>query len=228
MRAFLQAKQALEKAHPALMDNVELEISKGETLEAVKAAEARLKFALPPEHVSFLRELGRLTVRERADESSTVSAGGLNRASRQIIDIWEMSDKDRKTLKPATIALLEASTMLYSWLDHSYGYSAVLYEPALPGRPSACGQQPAYHRLYADMLNEPILFRKKDGKTCETYAEVMAPIFVQDILARWEEQDQEIALIDRSAPRTLQMFLQFAPHEDLFPLALQPLWHAFE
>jgi hypothetical protein len=228
VRAFLQAKEALEKAHPALMDNVELETSEREKPEAVKAAEARLKFPLPPEHVSFLREFGGLTVRDRSDEASTVSAGGLDRASRQIIDIWEMSAKARKALTPSTIALLEASTMLYSWNDHGYGYSAIIYEPTLPGRPSACGQQPAYHRISADSMNEPLLLTKRDGKTCQTYTEVMALMFVNHILAGWEEQDPEIALIDRSAPATLQLFLEHAPHEDLFPLALQPLWHKFE
>jgi hypothetical protein len=75
-RAFLRAKEALEKVHSALTDNVDVETATGETMDAVKAAEARLQFPLPPEHVSFLREIGRLTV----DESSTISVRELHRA----------------------------------------------------------------------------------------------------------------------------------------------------
>jgi hypothetical protein len=229
IRAFLQAKKAFEKAHPALSGNVEIETSTGATLEAVKAAEARLKFPLPPEHVSFLREIGRLTVGSRGDESFSVSAESLQRASRQIIDIWELPAGVRKRLKPSTIALLEASTMLYTWNDHSYGYSALLYEPSLPGRPSACGQQAAFHRLNADMINDPVPWKNSDEKkTCPSYTQVIVPVLLSDLLNGWEEQGPELVLIDRSAPNTSHLLLRYAPHEDLFPFEVSPLWHKFE
>jgi hypothetical protein len=228
IRAFLDAKQAFEKAHPALKDNVELETSTGATSKAIEAAEARLKFPLPPEHVSFLREIGGLKVSSGSDESSLVPAAELQRASRQITDIWELPAEARKTMKPSTIALFEASTMLYSWSDHSYGPGALVYEPALPGRPSACGQQGAFYRVASDMMNEAVLSKDHDGKTCQSYDEVMVRLLLSDLLKGWEEQAPDLALIDRSAPNTVQLLLRHAPHEDLFPFELAPLWDRFE
>lgn len=229
--AFLEAREAFEKAHPALSGHVEVETSAGATAEAIKAAAARLKFPLPPEHVSLLRAAGDLKINFSSDEAFAVSADSLRPASQQIVDMWELSAKVRKTMKPSTIALLDASTMLYVWNDQSYGYSGVIYEPSRPGRPSACGAQGAFHRINADLINDPVLWKNNDAKkTCASYAQVMVGVLLSDLLHGWEEQAPEVVLIDRGAPSpsSSHLLLRYAPHEDLFPFEIAPLWHRFE
>jgi hypothetical protein len=79
------------------------------------------------------------------------------------------------------------------------------------------------------MINEPVLWKNSDEKkTCASYTQVMVPVFLSDLLNGWEDQGPELALIDRSAPNTAQLILRYAPHEDLFPFEVSPLWHRFE
>jgi hypothetical protein len=224
VRAFVGATDAVKKTYPELGLSLSFEAGKGETAETVKAAEARLGFALPPEHVSFFREAGTLAI----GDSFMMRAKRLDRAYQQIIDGWGTSAALLKqALTPSTAALLQASTILYTEVGD--GYAALLYEPALPGRPSACGEQPAFHWLHQDEIDKPRLLTRGDGRTCRSYREVMTWLFMTQGLSGIEDEDHRLAFVDRSAPATLRLELRYQHWEEgEFPFVLSPVWDAVE
>jgi hypothetical protein len=227
VRAFVSATKTLTQSYPAFKHALEVEPGTSETAEAVAAAQSRLGFALPPEHVSLLREIDGL----RINDSFMMRARYVNRAYQQMIDVWGSSAASlNEALDPSTLALLKASTILYTEVGDGYG--ALLYEPAVPGRPSACGQQPAFHWLHQDDINEPKVLRRAAGKTCRAYEDTMLWLFMTQALSRLEDEDQSLALIDRSTPSTLRLQLFFRPdpteEDGQFPFALLPVWSAVD
>jgi hypothetical protein len=223
VREFMRAKAALEKTYPKFAEATQIQPGTPDPADAIKAAETRLGFPLPPEHVDLLRDVGAFEV----DDSGIMDAGRLDRAYQQMLDDWGTPKSAMAELNAKTAALLRATTMLYT--EAGDGLAALLYEPALPGRPSACGQQPAFYWIHQEYGNEPTLLTRSDGKTCRSYAEAMIWLLAQQVLYSWDDQDEGILLVDRGAPGPLHFELVhgFGPR-GFADFTLQPRWNALE
>lgn len=225
VRDFVRAKSALEKTHPTLADDVSVEpAAAAESADAIKAAESRLGFPLPPEHVSLLRDVGAMEI----DDSSFMAASTLNRADRQMLTEWGTPAEAMKELSSEMMTVLRASTMLYTEVGDGLG--ALLYEPALPSRPSGCGRQPAYYWIHQEGTGpSPERLMRADGKTCASYTEAVIWLLAQQVFALWEdEEDPHLVLVDRSAPTALRFLLSHRYERNIFSFDLDPRWDAYE
>ena len=210
---FRAAKDEFEKKHKEMVEAsgaLVFELGKPAAPAAVKAAEKRLGFSLPPEYASLLLEAGQMSL----GDSSTTGPEEMRNAFDFMIESWGTSREDlAASVSPKTAAFLKATAPLFTEVGDGLG--ALLYQP----KAEACGGQPAYYWIHQDSIDEPELLKNPDGK-CRTFTDSMLWILSWLGLAEYEDSGLDIVLVDRGAPNwALGLF-----HDDGFEFNLRPLW----
>lgn len=218
---FKAAKAAFEKRHEDLADQAYFVFGLGTPakLEAVKAAEKRLGFSLPPEHASLLLKAGQMDV----GDSSTTQAEELKNAYDAMIQDWETPRESmQEDLSPKTAELFKNSALLFTEVGDGLG--ALLYRPAKDPKAGPCNGQPAYYWVHQDSIDEPSLLKNRDGK-CKTYSEAMIWVLAQLGLSGYDDDGLGFVLVDRSAPGPWRLKLH---HDVDFHFAFELPWEEFE
>jgi hypothetical protein len=192
VRAFIQAKTALEKRHPDLETAVVSVAESGPAKPAdVGAAERRLGFRLPREHVELLQDIGELEI----EDSSTSTAAEITNAWDAMVKQWgtPLRELERET-SPATRALFRASALLFTEVGDGLG--GLLFHPAA----AACGGRPGFYFVRQELgIDDPQLLKHEDG-TCHDYAAAMGWLFLSQSLQRYEDGSDDLVLFDGTAP----------------------------
>ncbi len=181
---------------------------------AIKAAEQRLKFALPPDHTRMLQDYGAWSY----GDSSCVSADEIDRADKQMRSIWGSPASEFASLSEKNKVLYQESVMLF--VEAGDGYGALIYHPN-----SAGGE---YFWTHQDQLDEPTRLDDSQGKPRD-YSSTMLWLIANQILVSYEDAFPECMFIDRSAttPVTYELRLGF-PGPKKMEAALDVEWSGFE
>ncbi len=220
LREFLRACEAFAQSDPLWAEEQAIYFEQGAPVsrDAVAAAEKRLGFALPPEHVSFLTEMGQLGI----DDSSTEKVGGLKNAYKAMIETWGTAKEDLdEELSAKTKKVFEESVLLYTEVGDGYG--GLLYRPS----GSTHCQGPAYYFVHQDDLNDFLLLKNHDGR-CRNYTESMIFLLATQALQRYEEYRGTHAFLDTSAPGVLQLELWGNAEGGKLAFTLEPVWSELE
>lgn len=190
-RKFVESKMRLER-DPVFDENKAwVSLSDPQPRDHVAAAERRLGFALPREHVELLTTAGTLQI----DDSSFDQASTLNSAWTQMLRVWETPENELKRLPPRIRELLRSSVILFTEVGDGYG--AMLYRPVS----ADCNGGPGYYFTHQDeMAQPPALIRNADGK-CADYTDAIVWLFSRFIVEPYEGGNGEIVVIDSGRPR---------------------------
>ena len=104
-------------------------------MDAIRAAELRLGFALDPQLRAVLETAGPA----RLQDSRMTLASEFATTEQQFVSIWGHPEQ----VSADTLAIYRSSTMV--WIEAGDGYCAVIYQPAGPER---CGGGPAYWKIH--------------------------------------------------------------------------------
>ena len=185
----------------------------------IKAAEQRLRFALPEEHKQLLQDYGAWSY----SESYCVAIADMDRADKQMLSIWGSPASEFASLSATNKTLYQASVMLY--IEAGDGYGALIYHPTTAG-----GE---YYWLHQDNLDQPEKLVDSQGKTRD-YSSTMRWLIANQILMFYEDTFFGI-FIDRSTTTALpyELRLDFpAPQQRRQPRALEARltvdWNKFE
>lgn len=215
VRAFIAAKTAFDGRHPDVESNV-VTLDADDTASAadIRAAEKRLGYSLPPEHVNLLQELGRLQI----DDSSTEEIATIGSTWRTMVEVWgtPLAALERSTTA-ATRQLFHASSLLYTEVGDGLG--GLLYHPNLP----RCGGRPAFLFVHQDGIDEPAVLEHGAGQ-CMDYTDAMLWLLRTQALLQYEDADSEYVFVDRSAPGPLRFRLERRSSDAPFDFNLTPTW----
>lgn len=215
IRAFLAAKTAFDRRHPDFEPNVvTLDADDKASAADIRAAEKRLGYSLPPEHVNLLQELGQLQI----EDSSTEEAATIGTTWRTMLEVWDtpLAALERSTT-PATRQLFNATSVLYTEVGDGLG--GLLYHPNLP----RCAGRPAFFFVHQDEIDEPALLAHGTGQ-CMDYTDAMLWLLRTQALLQYEDADSEYVFVDRSAPGPLRFRLERRSSDAPFDFNLTPIW----
>ncbi len=182
--------------------------------EKIKAAEQRLKFALPDEHRQLLQDYGAWSY----SESFCVAVEDLDRADKQMISIWGSPASEFATLSAKNKALYQASVMLY--VESGDGYGALIYHPNNAGGD--------YYWIHQDNLDEPTKLVDSQDKPRD-YSSTMRWLIANQILFYYDDTFSDSTFIDRSSTTAMpyQLRLDF-PERTKLEARLEVDWSKFE
>jgi hypothetical protein len=198
LRAFVAAKAALDARLPdSSSGTVEIDTAIRATDAQIRAAEQRLGYRLPREHVALL-EHGQLNI----DDSSTEEAADIKTTWDAMIRNWGTpADILAGETKPATKAVFRATTLLYTEVGDGLG--GLLFHPASP----ACQGGPGFYFVHQDDINDPLLLKHEDG-ACHSYADAMRWLLMTQALVGYQDSDDNLVIIDRASPVPARMRLE--------------------
>ena len=215
LERFVAAQQAFEAKHTALIDGdsrvLETPDEKSPHADIV-AAEQRLGFALPVEHVRLLEDFGAFLI----DDSAMLPAKSLKNAFDQMLHDWETPRAELDKLPAETQALLKTTVLLFTEVGDGYG--GWLYQP--PQTPS---DKPSFWWIHQDDITRPRRLRNQDG-SLKTYSQALLWLLTQQVIERYDDGPEECVFVDRSSPAKLKYRLIVDDKPDL----RAELWMAWE
>ncbi len=179
-----------------------LRFGKGVPDNMIKAAEQRLGFNLPAEHVNVLRKMNFFAYADSGCDRVEEITTAYN---------WGNLKEYEYNLDANTIAFFKSSVVLYT--DVGDGIGGLLYQPK---GTSECGKQGAYYWLFQGTLDE-LLLKNSDG-SCKNYTEAMIWLLANRLFSDSEYfyhafhnagEDTHILLVDHSTPNTLTLDLTY-------------------
>jgi len=187
-----KAQESFEARYEELGAAVRPRIEAGEraTVSQISAAEARLGFALPPEHAQMLMDVGAWSV----NSSSLTQAKDLQPAFQQLIELWETPTRDMNTLPQKTKAWLQQSVILLT--EAGDGYSAVLCQPSKEEGKTAAHR---YYWLMQSEINDPELLQDRDGTPFE-HPQVMSWLLANQLIRQYDNVGTHATFVDFRAP----------------------------
>ncbi|MFM9966449.1 MAG: hypothetical protein ACKV2Q_35175 [Planctomycetaceae bacterium] len=195
LKQFITAQQAFEAKHKALFDGESrvLEIPDEKSPHAdIVAAEKRLGFVLPNEHVRLLEDFGPFLV----DDSAMLPAKSLKNAFDQMLHDWETPRAKLDELPAKTQALLKTTVLLYTEVGDGYG--GWLYQP-----PQTASDRPSFWWIHQDDIIRPRRLTNQDG-SLKNYSQALLWLLTQQVLERYEDTPEECVFVDRSSPGKLK------------------------
>ncbi len=212
---FKKAVLAFEKHYPKskamYLPSTYFELGKGAPDSMIKAAEQRLGFNLPTEHIDLLRKVNYFDF----GDSGSEPVERINTAYNQMIDPllgWGTSEETLEEFPADLITFLKSSVILYTEVGDGLG--AVIYHPAH-------NDQGAYYWFHQD--GDMYLFKNRDG-SCKNYTEMMIYLFANHYFSHNDffyhgfhraGDNTNIVLVDRSTPKALTLNLNFPSERPL-------------
>jgi hypothetical protein len=217
MKAFVAAKLVFESRYPKLGGTlIDLDADERASAAEIRAVEQRLGFALPPEHVSLLTDIGRVMF----DDSTIEPASSIERMWDVLVDIWDtpVNELERVT-SAATREIYKTTALLFTEVGDGLG--ALLYMPA---NRTACKGRPAYYVMHQDDLNDPTLL--EDKGECMDYTDALVWLVQNYVLTEYEDDEEaNVVMVDRSARGPLPLRLTRYGGDGAFTFSLRPIWH---
>ncbi len=195
LKRFVVAQQAFEAKHTKLIDGVSrvLELTGERSPQAdIVAAEKRLGFALPAEHIRLLEDCGAFLV----DDSAMLPAKSLKNAFDQMLLDWETPRAELDKLPAETQALLKTTVLLFTEVGDGYG--GWLYQP--PQTPS---DKPSFWWIHQDDITRPRRLKNQDG-SLKNYSQALLWLLTQQVIERYDDGPVESVFVDRSSPAKLK------------------------
>lgn len=191
-----KAQESFESRHSELGAAVNPRVEQGErdTAAEITAANRRLGFALPPDHVQLLLDAGAWSV----NDSSLTAARDLNPAFQQMIELWETPSSDMNTLPEDIKAFLRSSVILFT--EAGDGYSALICHA---GKQDINPADYRYYWLTQDEINRPQLLADRDGRPFD-HGGVMSWLLGNQLIRIYEDAGTDAVLVDFRAPVPLE------------------------
>lgn len=195
LKQMIAAQKVFEAKRVALLDGISRIVDHPDerTPHAeIVAAEKRLGFTLPVEHVRLLEDFGAFHV----DDSKMLPAPSLRNAFDQMEQEWETSRDELDELPAKTKKLLRSSVMLFS--EAGDGYGGWLYQP--PTEPNG---RPTFYWIHQETINRPRRLLNQDGSV-KSYSQALLWLLTQQVIARYDQGVDEYLFVDRTSPATLK------------------------
>ncbi len=211
---FKKAVLAFEKHYPesksrySIIPSTNLEFGEGVPDSMIKAAEQRLGFSLPAEHVDLLRKVNYFNLVESGSEP----VERIDNAYNQMINIWKTPQETLEEFPVNLITFLKSSVILYTEVGDGLG--AIIYLPE-------CNNQGVYCWFHQD--GDIHLIKNPDG-SYKNYTEVMIWCLANNYFYsqkffyhafHYAGEDTHVLLIDSSALRALTLDLTFPSNRPL-------------
>ncbi len=217
---FQRACEAFVKKHPEFGEDGSFELLSVQktSLADISAAEKRLGYQLPTEHVSLLQSFGAFTI----DDSYVVPAPQLKNAFEQMAVDWETPHASLNRLPASSQKFYRSSVLLFTEVGDGLG--GLAYRP---GTTEFCEGQPTFHWTHQDSIDEPRLLKNHDGK-CKNYSDAMIWLLAQQALQRLESAGLDVIFIDSSSKTRLPYVLESRMNPRMFSFELRLDWERFE
>lgn len=218
LKRLIAAQETFEAKHVALVDGTSRLFEppdKRATRAEVQAAEKRLGFSLPVEHVQLLEDFGTFTV----EDSLMMPVELLKNAFDQMEQDWETPRERLDRLPTKTKQLLRSSVLLYT--ESGDGYGGWLYQP--PVEPNG---KPSYFWIHQETITRQRRLTNRDG-SAKNYSQALLWLLTQQVISRYGEGSDKCVFVDRSSPATLKYRL-VPGHNPAFEATLYLEWEEFE
>lgn len=213
---FLRAKEEFDRKHSDIFDSpVSIEIEDKESAEAIRNAEKRLGFSLPPEHKDLLQNFGIVIIAD----SHFMKAESLFNSFDQMVQVWETPKESLLELSKDIQELLRKTVILYT--EAGDGYGALLYKPA-----ASAGSPPEFYWIHQDSISLPELLRNKNGEL-KTYSDALRFLFINQLFPLFDAGPGYV-FRDSSATSVSKYFLSPDANVDGFSLRLDINWESLE
>jgi hypothetical protein len=217
MNAFVAAKLLFDSRYPKLEGTlIDVDVDERASAAEIRAVEQRLGFALPPEHVSLLKDVGTV----RFDDSTIEAASSIERMWDVLVDTWDTPVKElERVTSAATRAIYKTTALLFTEVGDGLG--ALLYMPA---NRAECKGRPAYYVVHQDDLNDPRLL--EDKGECMDYTDALVWLVQNYVLTEYEDDEEAgVVMVDRHVRGPLPLRLTRYGADGAFTFSLRPLWH---